>query len=172
MPPWSNFWLLSAMTLSMSLHFMIIYVDPLPVSQPTAPPGGLTEELRVAFVSFWLFAFPSPRWSSSSPIWTLNSGWWCWSFPSPSSSLMRCWSSSPATTLSVSPLVCFGLRHDDDGPYFIFEVTFHTFLERFFNILFNILILSSFFSLIIHQYSSSSCTVVSFINSWIHHCIS
>ncbi|KAK5850810.1 hypothetical protein PBY51_001655 [Eleginops maclovinus] len=31
MPPWSNFWLLSAMTLSMSLHFMIIYVDPLPM---------------------------------------------------------------------------------------------------------------------------------------------
>uniref|UniRef100_A0A673CT76 Calcium-transporting ATPase n=1 Tax=Sphaeramia orbicularis TaxID=375764 RepID=A0A673CT76_9TELE len=25
MPPWSNFWLLAAMTLSMSLHFMIIY---------------------------------------------------------------------------------------------------------------------------------------------------
>merc|ERR1711929_26912 len=35
MPPWSNFWLVSAMTLSMSLHFMIIYVDPLPVSQPS-----------------------------------------------------------------------------------------------------------------------------------------
>jgi len=31
MPPWSNGWLLSAMTLSMSLHFMILYVDPLPV---------------------------------------------------------------------------------------------------------------------------------------------
>uniref|UniRef100_A0A668SLA6 Calcium-transporting ATPase n=1 Tax=Oreochromis aureus TaxID=47969 RepID=A0A668SLA6_OREAU len=31
MPPWSNFWLISAMTLSMSLHFMIIYVDPLPM---------------------------------------------------------------------------------------------------------------------------------------------
>ncbi|KAJ3607786.1 hypothetical protein NHX12_024837 [Muraenolepis orangiensis] len=31
MPPWSNFWLLSAMTLSMSLHFLIIYVDPLPM---------------------------------------------------------------------------------------------------------------------------------------------
>uniref|UniRef100_A0AAY3ZWW0 Calcium-transporting ATPase n=1 Tax=Denticeps clupeoides TaxID=299321 RepID=A0AAY3ZWW0_9TELE len=31
MPPWSNGWLLSAMTLSMSLHFMIIYVDPLPM---------------------------------------------------------------------------------------------------------------------------------------------
>lgn len=32
MPPWSNLWLVGAMTLSMSLHFMIIYVDPLPVS--------------------------------------------------------------------------------------------------------------------------------------------
>ncbi|XP_019742508.1 ATPase sarcoplasmic/endoplasmic reticulum Ca2+ transporting 1, like isoform X2 [Hippocampus comes] len=31
MPPWSNMWLLAAMTLSMSLHFMIIYVDPLPM---------------------------------------------------------------------------------------------------------------------------------------------
>ncbi|KAK0155613.1 Sarcoplasmic/endoplasmic reticulum calcium ATPase 1 [Merluccius polli] len=31
MPPWSNFWLLAAMTLSMSLHFLIIYVDPLPM---------------------------------------------------------------------------------------------------------------------------------------------
>ncbi|XP_037134594.1 ATPase sarcoplasmic/endoplasmic reticulum Ca2+ transporting 1, like [Syngnathus acus] len=31
MPPWSNFWLLAAMSLSMSLHFMIIYVDPLPM---------------------------------------------------------------------------------------------------------------------------------------------
>ena len=32
MPPWSNLWLVAAMSLSMSLHFMIIYVDPLPVS--------------------------------------------------------------------------------------------------------------------------------------------
>uniref|UniRef100_A0A674MEL5 Calcium-transporting ATPase n=1 Tax=Takifugu rubripes TaxID=31033 RepID=A0A674MEL5_TAKRU len=31
MPPWSNFWLLAAMSLSMSLHFLIIYVDPLPM---------------------------------------------------------------------------------------------------------------------------------------------
>ncbi|XP_053197362.1 ATPase sarcoplasmic/endoplasmic reticulum Ca2+ transporting 1, like [Scomber japonicus] len=31
MPPWSNLWLSAAMTLSMSLHFMIIYVDPLPM---------------------------------------------------------------------------------------------------------------------------------------------
>ncbi|KAJ8414183.1 hypothetical protein AAFF_G00050530 [Aldrovandia affinis] len=31
MPPWSNGWLLSAMALSMTLHFMIIYIDPLPM---------------------------------------------------------------------------------------------------------------------------------------------
>ncbi|MCJ0199680.1 cation transporting ATPase C-terminal domain-containing protein, partial [Clostridioides difficile] len=31
MPPWSNLWLAAAMTLSMSLHFMIIYVDPMPM---------------------------------------------------------------------------------------------------------------------------------------------
>uniref|UniRef100_A0A3B4AVT6 Calcium-transporting ATPase n=1 Tax=Periophthalmus magnuspinnatus TaxID=409849 RepID=A0A3B4AVT6_9GOBI len=31
MPPWSNLWLVGAMSLSMSLHFMIIYVDPLPL---------------------------------------------------------------------------------------------------------------------------------------------
>ncbi|MEQ2192593.1 hypothetical protein XENOCAPTIV_014053 [Xenoophorus captivus] len=33
MPPWSNGWLMGAMSLSMSLHFMIIYVDPLPKFQ-------------------------------------------------------------------------------------------------------------------------------------------
>ncbi|KAL0993640.1 hypothetical protein UPYG_G00110970 [Umbra pygmaea] len=31
MPPWSNLWLVGAMTLSMSLHFVIIYVDPMPM---------------------------------------------------------------------------------------------------------------------------------------------
>uniref|UniRef100_A0A8C4SQU8 Calcium-transporting ATPase n=1 Tax=Erpetoichthys calabaricus TaxID=27687 RepID=A0A8C4SQU8_ERPCA len=31
MPPWSNCWLLGAICLSMSLHFLIIYVDPLPM---------------------------------------------------------------------------------------------------------------------------------------------
>uniref|UniRef100_A0A3Q3VKK3 Calcium-transporting ATPase n=1 Tax=Mola mola TaxID=94237 RepID=A0A3Q3VKK3_MOLML len=31
MPPWSNLWLIASMTLSMSLHFMIIYIDPLPM---------------------------------------------------------------------------------------------------------------------------------------------
>uniref|UniRef100_A0A8C7I3P8 P-type Ca(2+) transporter n=1 Tax=Oncorhynchus kisutch TaxID=8019 RepID=A0A8C7I3P8_ONCKI len=32
MPPWVNFWLLGAIFLSMSLHFLILYVEPLPVS--------------------------------------------------------------------------------------------------------------------------------------------
>ncbi|KAI4807543.1 hypothetical protein KUCAC02_027346, partial [Chaenocephalus aceratus] len=31
MPPWVNIWLLMAMALSMSLHFVIIYVDPMPM---------------------------------------------------------------------------------------------------------------------------------------------
>ncbi|KAM9305100.1 sarcoplasmic/endoplasmic reticulum calcium ATPase 1 isoform 1-T1 [Gastrophryne carolinensis] len=31
MPPWSNFWLLGSICLSMSLHFLILYVDPLPM---------------------------------------------------------------------------------------------------------------------------------------------
>uniref|UniRef100_A0A673LHC7 Calcium-transporting ATPase n=1 Tax=Sinocyclocheilus rhinocerous TaxID=307959 RepID=A0A673LHC7_9TELE len=30
MPPWENIWLLGAICLSMSLHFLILYVDPLP----------------------------------------------------------------------------------------------------------------------------------------------
>lgn len=32
MPPWVNIWLLGSICLSMSLHFLILYVDPLPVS--------------------------------------------------------------------------------------------------------------------------------------------
>jgi len=31
MPPWDNVWLLGAICLSMSLHFFILYVEPLPV---------------------------------------------------------------------------------------------------------------------------------------------
>uniref|UniRef100_A0A8C9STJ6 Calcium-transporting ATPase n=1 Tax=Scleropages formosus TaxID=113540 RepID=A0A8C9STJ6_SCLFO len=33
MPPWENVWLLGAICLSMSLHFLILYVEPLPVRQ-------------------------------------------------------------------------------------------------------------------------------------------
>ena len=32
MPPWRNMWLIGAICLSMSLHFMILHVEPLPVS--------------------------------------------------------------------------------------------------------------------------------------------
>ncbi|XP_076815494.1 sarcoplasmic/endoplasmic reticulum calcium ATPase 1-like isoform X1 [Clavelina lepadiformis] len=31
MPPWRNMWLIGAICLSMTLHFMILYVDPLPI---------------------------------------------------------------------------------------------------------------------------------------------
>ncbi|XP_048845273.1 sarcoplasmic/endoplasmic reticulum calcium ATPase 2 [Brienomyrus brachyistius] len=31
MPPWENIWLLGAICLSMSLHFLILYVEPLPI---------------------------------------------------------------------------------------------------------------------------------------------
>ncbi|XP_058875569.1 sarcoplasmic/endoplasmic reticulum calcium ATPase 2-like [Acipenser ruthenus] len=31
MPPWSNLWLVGAICLSMTLHFLILYVDPLPM---------------------------------------------------------------------------------------------------------------------------------------------
>ncbi|XP_054848862.1 sarcoplasmic/endoplasmic reticulum calcium ATPase 1 isoform X2 [Eublepharis macularius] len=31
MPPWVNFWLLGSICLSMSLHFLILYVDPMPM---------------------------------------------------------------------------------------------------------------------------------------------
>lgn len=38
MPPWVNIWLLGSICLSMSLHFLILYVDPLPVSLFWADP--------------------------------------------------------------------------------------------------------------------------------------
>ena len=36
MPPWLNPWLLAAVTMSMALHFLILLVPPLPVSQGPA----------------------------------------------------------------------------------------------------------------------------------------
>ncbi|KAK7919637.1 hypothetical protein WMY93_010921 [Mugilogobius chulae] len=53
MPPWSNFWLLSAMTLSMSLHFLIIYVDPLPMIFNLSPVTTLSvQKLNKKFKKF------------------------------------------------------------------------------------------------------------------------
>lgn len=37
MPPWENIWLVGAICLSMSLHFLILYVEPLPVSAHALP---------------------------------------------------------------------------------------------------------------------------------------
>lgn len=42
MPPWENIWLVGSICLSMSLHFLILYVEPLPVSrQARAGAGGV-----------------------------------------------------------------------------------------------------------------------------------
>ncbi|KAG2459505.1 AT2A3 ATPase, partial [Polypterus senegalus] len=37
MPPWVNFWLLGAIILSMSLHFLILYIEPLPLIFQVTP---------------------------------------------------------------------------------------------------------------------------------------
>lgn len=49
MPPWSNPWLVGAICLSMALHFLILYVDPLPVSMRVLSVGfGLVwKELKL-----------------------------------------------------------------------------------------------------------------------------
>ncbi|KAB0394867.1 hypothetical protein E2I00_008102, partial [Balaenoptera physalus] len=47
MPPWANIWLLGSICLSMSLHFLILYVDPLPV----------IFKLKALDVAHWLMVF-------------------------------------------------------------------------------------------------------------------
>lgn len=42
MPPWENVWLLGAICLSMSLHFLILYVEPLPVRHVVVCIGSIT----------------------------------------------------------------------------------------------------------------------------------
>ncbi|CAM4303912.1 unnamed protein product [Caretta caretta] len=51
MPPWVNIWLLSSICLSMSLHFLILYVDPLPMIFKLTP-LDLTHWLVVLKISF------------------------------------------------------------------------------------------------------------------------
>uniref|UniRef100_A0A3Q3JV38 Calcium-transporting ATPase n=1 Tax=Monopterus albus TaxID=43700 RepID=A0A3Q3JV38_MONAL len=46
MPPWENVWLLGAICLSMSLHFLILYVEPLPIIFQITP-LNLTQWLMV-----------------------------------------------------------------------------------------------------------------------------
>ncbi|XP_062855175.1 sarcoplasmic/endoplasmic reticulum calcium ATPase 2 isoform X2 [Trichomycterus rosablanca] len=50
MPPWENVWLLGAICLSMSLHFLILYVEPLPVIFQITP-LNMTQWLIVLKIS-------------------------------------------------------------------------------------------------------------------------
>uniref|UniRef100_A0A9J8C5H5 Calcium-transporting ATPase n=2 Tax=Cyprinus carpio TaxID=7962 RepID=A0A9J8C5H5_CYPCA len=50
MPPWENIWLLGAICLSMSLHFLILYVEPLPVIFQITP-LNVTQWLMVLKIS-------------------------------------------------------------------------------------------------------------------------
>ncbi|CAB1332666.1 unnamed protein product [Coregonus sp. 'balchen'] len=50
MPPWENMWLLGAICLSMSLHFLILYVEPLPIIFQITP-LNLTQWLMVLKLS-------------------------------------------------------------------------------------------------------------------------
>uniref|UniRef100_A0AAX7VUS8 Calcium-transporting ATPase n=1 Tax=Astatotilapia calliptera TaxID=8154 RepID=A0AAX7VUS8_ASTCA len=50
MPPWENIWLLGAICLSMSLHFLILYVEPLPVIFQITP-LDMTQWLMVLKIS-------------------------------------------------------------------------------------------------------------------------
>ncbi|XP_069590950.1 sarcoplasmic/endoplasmic reticulum calcium ATPase 1 isoform X2 [Ranitomeya imitator] len=51
MPPWVNIWLLGSICLSMSLHFLILYVDPLPMIFKLTP-LDITKWLVVLKISF------------------------------------------------------------------------------------------------------------------------
>ncbi|XP_013928873.1 PREDICTED: sarcoplasmic/endoplasmic reticulum calcium ATPase 2-like [Thamnophis sirtalis] len=50
MPPWENVWLLGSICLSMSLHFLILYVEPLPLIFQITP-LNLTQWLMVLKLS-------------------------------------------------------------------------------------------------------------------------
>ncbi|PWA26819.1 hypothetical protein CCH79_00000769 [Gambusia affinis] len=50
MPPWENVWLLGAICLSMSLHFLILYVEPLPIIFQITP-LNLTQWIMVLKIS-------------------------------------------------------------------------------------------------------------------------
>ncbi|XP_039628084.1 sarcoplasmic/endoplasmic reticulum calcium ATPase 2 [Polypterus senegalus] len=50
MPPWENVWLLGAICLSMSLHFLILYVEPLPLIFQITP-LNITQWLMVLKIS-------------------------------------------------------------------------------------------------------------------------
>ncbi|MGH0116010.1 UNVERIFIED_CONTAM: hypothetical protein FKN15_060474 [Acipenser sinensis] len=51
MPPWVNCWLLGSICLSMSLHFLILYVDPLPLSRCQEADLAVDSPVRLQAVS-------------------------------------------------------------------------------------------------------------------------
>lgn len=82
MPPWENVWLLGSICLSMSLHFLILYVEPLPVSNVPFCSISYFSHLSIEYFHWpdlFCLVFPCFYSSSSKSLhWTLLSGWWCW----------------------------------------------------------------------------------------------
>lgn len=58
MPPWLNIWLLGAIIMSMALHFLILYVKPMPVSAlcqlPVPPVDKDIPGAVFGFGNFWM----------------------------------------------------------------------------------------------------------------------
>lgn len=125
MPPWSNPWLVGAICLSMALHFLILYVDPLPVRNEACtlinhnnkPLGGVKVDRPppsgVNVVPYWCiphirFVHWIPmiscvcvfRWYSRYALCRGLSGWWYWRCHFLSSWWMRSSNSWPETILS------------------------------------------------------------------------
>lgn len=113
MPPWENIWLVGAICLSMSLHFLILYVEPLPVSTlyPHLWAWRWSKNLLGAWDKGWrksrgvILGF-SFRLSSRSHLWMWRNGWWYWK----SHYLSFCWmkhlNTWPVTTWNLVKIVC------------------------------------------------------------------
>uniref|UniRef100_A0A8C7JV90 Calcium-transporting ATPase n=1 Tax=Oncorhynchus kisutch TaxID=8019 RepID=A0A8C7JV90_ONCKI len=91
MPPWENIWLLGAICLSMSLHFLILYVEPLPVIFQITP-LDLTQWLVVLKISLPVILLDElqsishpakagpplhARRASPGPLWASPCRWCC-----------------------------------------------------------------------------------------------
>lgn len=117
MPPWENIWLVGAICLSMSLHFLILYVEPLPVSARALPPTPeLTDRAKPcvgAWGQGWRGSLVTPgfsfRLSSRSHLWTWRSGWWYWKSPSLSFCWMKHLNMWPVTTWNLVKMIVCGL---------------------------------------------------------------
>jgi len=97
MPPWSNGWLVGAMTLSMSLHFMIIYVDPLPVSL-TSCTTNIPRPLSLSFSLSHTHTHTHTHTLHVAIAWILNR-WGTAQLPKLLSGVLRRHTSEPAAQL-------------------------------------------------------------------------